>query len=133
MWYRGSLKVPAGTTQADPAEFDIEVCRGTISQFYRLFPSGCAGKVSLQVLTQTRQIFPTTPGTYYLGDGSEILSPASVNLNEPEYILTLRGWALDTDYDHVVYCEFYIEKPVIYVPVVLDAPFVPIPAGLGEV
>ena len=130
MWYRGALTVPAGTTQEDPAEMDVGVCRGTISQFYRLFPPGCAGKVSLQVLTQTRQVFPTTPGTSYLGDGSEILGPASVILTEPEFVLTLRGWASDTDYDHVIYCEFYIEKTVVYVPVALDRVFVPIPAGL---
>jgi len=130
MWYRGSLKVDAGKTQAEPAEIDVEVCRGTISQFYRLFPPGCAGKVALQVFWQTRQIFPTTPGTYYLGDGSEILGPASVILNEPEYVLTLRGWAPDAEYDHVVYVEFYIEQAVIYVPVVLDRSFVPVPAGL---
>lgn len=133
MWYRGALTVPAGTTEAAPAELEIGVCRGTISQFYRLFPPGCAGKVALQVLHQTRQIFPTTPGTSYLGDGSEILGPASVILDEPEFILTLRGWAPDTDYNHTVYCEFYIEQTVVYVPVVLDRSFVQVPAGLEGV
>jgi len=133
MWYRGSVEVEAGQTQADPAEETVAVCRGTISQFYRLFPPGCAGKVSLQVLTGTRQIFPTTPGTYYLGDGSEVLGPASVILDEPEYALTLRAWAPEADYDHVIYCEFYIEKTVIYVPVVVESAFVPVPAGLSEV
>ena len=80
--------------------------------------------VGLQVLWQTRQIFPTTPGTYYLGDGSEILGDASVDIDEPEYVLTLRAWAPDTVYDHIVYCEFYIAKPVQGYPIPIE--FVPV-------
>lgn len=130
MWYRGSITVLADTPRAAPVTGTVEVCRGTITKFYRLFPPGCAGQVALQVFWQTRQIFPTTPGQYYLGDGSEILGDASVALDEPEYVLTLRGWSPGTDYDHVVYCEFYIKKPVIYVPAVLERPFVSLPAEL---
>jgi hypothetical protein len=93
-------------------ETPVEVSPGTITKFYRLFPPGCAGLVGLQVFWQTRQIFPTTPGAYYLGDGSEVLGDASVELDEPEYILMLRGWSPGTTYDHIVYCEFYIAKPI---------------------
>lgn len=130
MWYRGSITIPAGTARAAYASEIIEVCPGSITKFYRLFPPGCAGLVSMQVWHQTRQIFPTTPGQYYIGDGSEILGEASVDLVEPEYQIELRGWSPDADYDHVVYCEFYIARPIVYVPVVLGSSFVPVPAGL---
>lgn len=130
MWYRGSITIPADTSQAAFVSEDVEVCPGVITKFYRLFPPGCAGQVALQVFWCTRQVFPATPGQYYLGDGSEILGEASIALDEPEYVLTLRGWSPGTDYDHVVYCEFYIEKPVVYVPVVEDRPFVQIPTEL---
>lgn len=130
MWYRGSVTVPIGRLASDPKVAIVEVCPGTITKFYRLFPPGCAGKVFLQVFYQTRQIFPTTPGESYVGDGSEILGDASVALDEPEYILELRGWAPDTSYQHIVYCEFYIARPTVYIPVVLEKPFIPVPAGL---
>lgn len=127
MWYRGSVTVPAGTSRLDAVDETVEVSLGTITKFYRLFPSGCAGMVSLQVLWQTRQIFPTTPGTYYLGDGSEILGDASVELSEPEYVLALRGWAPDTTYDHTVYCEFYIPKIAVLLPRPLESVRVLVP------
>lgn len=131
MWYRGSLTVPASTLRANAVSETVEVSPGTITKFYRLFPKGCAGMVSLQVYWQTRQIFPTTPGTYYLGDGSEILGDASVELSEPEYVLMLRGWAPDTSYDHVVYCEFYIPKIAILLPKPLEQVRVLVPGMEG--
>jgi len=114
---RGSVEVGIGQAASSPATAFVEVCRGTITSFYRLFPQGCSGLVHLQVFYQTRQIFPTTPGQSYIGDGSEILGDASVELDEPEYVLELRGWAPESRYVHVVYCEFYIARPAIVVPV----------------
>lgn len=127
MWYRGSLTVPAGTARADYASATVEVSPGIISKFYRLFPPGCTGKVFLQIFYQTRQIFPTTPGQAYLGDGSEILGDASVELDEPPYVLELRGWSPDADYDHSIFVEFYIARPVVYAPVVAARSFVSVP------
>ena len=125
MWYRGSLTVDADTARADYASAEIEVCPGTITKFYRLFPPGCTGKVHLQVFYQTRQIFPTTPGESYLGDGSEILGDASIELDEPEYVLELRGWSPGTTYAHTIYCEFYIARPALLIPVPLARPGLP--------
>lgn len=125
MWYRGSVEVGIGQAQASPATALVEVCPGVITKFYRLFPPGCMGQVHLQVYYQTRQIFPTTPGESYLGDGSEILGDSSVVLDEPEYVLELRGWAPDTTYGHIVYCEFYIERPTVRVPIPLARPELP--------
>lgn len=122
MWYRGSVTVSADRAKADYASADIEVCPGVISKFYRLFPPGCAGLVRLQVYYQTRQIFPTTPGGSYLGDDSEILSDATVFLDEPEYVLQLRGWSPGSVHQHIVYCEFYIARPIVLVPVPLERP-----------
>lgn len=120
MWYRGSLTVPLNTLAAAKESALVEVCPGTITRFYRLFPPGCAGLVHLQVFYQTRQIFPTTPGQSYIGDASEILGDASVTLDEPEYVLELRGWSPGSAYEHILYCEFYIARPVVLVPVPLE-------------
>lgn len=127
MWYRGSLTVPAGVSRVNAVSETVGVAPGKITRFYRLFPKGCSGMVSLQVYWRTRQIFPTTPGTYYLGDGSEVLGDASVELSEPEYVLTLRGWAPNTLYDHTVYCEFYIPKIVVSLPRPLESVRVLVP------
>lgn len=119
MWYRGSVTIPADTAKADYAIANVPVCPGQVVKFYRLFAPGCSGMVHLQVFHQTRQIFPTTPGESYIGDGSEILGDATIELDEPPYILQLRGWSPDTDYSHTVAVEFYIEKGLLKIPVPL--------------
>lgn len=125
MWYRGSVTVTANTLESAKATAEVEVCPGVITRFYRLFPPGCTGLVHLQVFYQTRQIFPTTPGESYLGNGSEILGDASITLDEPEYVLELRAWSPGTSYQHIVYCEFYVARSVVRVPIPLARPAVP--------
>lgn len=126
MWYRGSIIVPASTARAAPVAVELEVSQGTISLFYRLFPKGCAGQVSLQVFSQTRQVLPTTPGQAYVGDGSEVLGDASIELDEPPYVLELRAWSPGTTYEHTIYVEFYIEKAVDLMPVPLESRVLPL-------
>lgn len=119
MWYRGSITVPLDTAKVDFVSAEVEAAPGAVTHFYRLFPLGCAGMVHLQVFNQTRQVFPTTPGQSYIGDGSEVLGAASITLDEPPYTLELRAWSPGADYQHIVYCEFYIEKPTFLMPVPL--------------
>lgn len=119
------MTVPADKSASDYATGEVEICRGVIRRFYRMFPDGCAGMVHLQVYHQTRQIFPTTPGQSYIGDGSEILGDSSVEIDEPEYVLELRGWSPGTVYPHVLYVEFYIEPVRVAVPTPLTSVYVP--------
>lgn len=125
MWYRGSVEVGIAQTRADPATEEVGICKGVITRFYRLFPPGCSGKVSLQVFHQERQVFPTTPGQAYLGDDSEILGFSSVDIPEPPYVLTLRAWAPDSEYAHIIYCEFYIEHLQVLLPKPLEQIAIP--------
>jgi len=127
VWYRGSITVPANTLASAPVTTEVEVCRGTVEAFYRLFPMGCAGKVHLQVFHQTRQLFPTTPGQAYVGDGSEVLGDASVTLEEPPFIVELRAWSPGTSYSHVIYVEFYIKFAVEILLPASERDFVPVP------
>ena len=126
MWYRGSITVPASTARAAPVTAELAVSQGTISLFYRLFPKGCAGQVSMQVFSQTRQVLPTTPGQAYVGDGSEVLGDSSIVLDEPPYILELRGWSPGTTYAHTIYVEFYLAQAAALMPVPLEARRLPV-------
>lgn len=119
MRYYGSITIPANTLYSALVTAHIEISFGTISQFYRLFPPGCAGMVHLQVFHQTRQVFPTTPGTSYIGDGSEILGTSQVEISEPPTVLELRAWSPGSTYQHIVYVEFYIAQPYALIPVPL--------------
>lgn len=116
MRYYGSVTIATANDVTDPAVAFVEMSPGRITEFYRLFPPGCAGLVRLQVFWQTRQIFPTTPGESYIGDGSEILGLAGFEIDEVPAILELRAWNTGTSYSHVIYCEFFIEKVRIMIP-----------------
>ena len=121
MRYFGSVRVTTDNPISDPATAFVEICPGKIVEFYRLFPPGCRGLVRLQVFWQTRQIFPTSPGESYIGDGSEILGASGFEIDEVPALLELRAWETGTIHPHVIYCEFYIETPVVLIP----APLVP--------
>ena len=133
MWYRGRVTIPANTAKSEYAFANVGICPGQITRFYRLFAPGCSGMVHLQVFHQTRQIFPTTPGESYIGDGSEILGDATIEVDEAPYILQLRGWSPDTAYPHTVAVEFYIEKAHAGLPVPLEFERVPVPGVAMEV
>ena len=115
--YYGSVTVPLNTLASAPATAWVDVAFGTVAEFYRLFPPGCSGMVHLQVFWQTRQIFPLSPGASYLGDGSEILGKAGLVIDEVPATLQLRAWSPGTAYQHIIYCEFYIAEPTIFIPV----------------
>jgi len=114
--YYGAITVPANTLESAPVTAELKICPGVLTEFYRLFPPGCAGLVHLQVLWQTQQIFPSSAGESYLGDGSEILGSAGFVIDEVPAILELRAWSPGTTYEHVVYAEFYIERAHILIP-----------------
>jgi len=117
--------VPANTLASAPATAELEICPGTVTEFYRLFPPGCAGLVHLQVFWQTQQIFPSSAGASYVGDGSEILGLAGFVINEVPAILELRAWSPGTTYQHIIYAEFYIERPYVLTSLPLEPIVVP--------
>lgn len=127
MWYRGSITVAANTLILSPATQEIEVCKGVIERFYRLFPLGCSGMVHLQIWHQEHQLFPASPGASYIGDESEILGDASINLDEPPFVLELRAWSPGTTYQHIVYVEFFIRQVAAVLYPEMERESVPIP------
>jgi hypothetical protein len=110
MRYRGSLTIPAGTAETDPATSTIEVAAGTITEVEILFPAGHAGLTYLAIWYQERQIFPTTPGQAFRGDDHVIEMPERRVIREVPLRLELRGWSPDATLDHTVYVDVTVEE-----------------------
>ena len=105
MRYRGVLVVPAGTTQAIPAESVVGLVYGVITEVEILFPAGHAGLVHLQVCHGEQQVLPTTPGASFVGDDHLITMNEQYVLEEKPFSLTLRGWAPLATLNHTVYVD----------------------------
>lgn len=111
--------------EAEPHEEVLEVCFGTISQVFVLFPPGHAGLTHLQILYQTRQIFPTSPGEAFVGDDTQYEFSERWPIFESPHELLLRVWNDDDTYDHTVYVELSVLAPEVLVPVVIQSPRLP--------
>jgi hypothetical protein len=110
MRYRGSLTIAAGTTEADPARETIELCAGRISGVELLFPPGHSGLTYVQVWRHERQIFPTTPGEAFRGDGLSIVFGENWPIAEVPHSVELRGWAPSATLDHTVFVDISIRE-----------------------
>jgi hypothetical protein len=125
MRYSASVTIPANTTESDPHEEYLDVCFGTISQVFVLFPPGHAGLTHLQVFYQTRQIFPSTPGESFTGDDTQHVFEERQPILEVPHRLLLRAWNSDTTYEHTIYVGISVLAPEILMPVVIQSPALP--------
>lgn len=111
MRYRGSLTIPAGTTEESPATAVLELCSGVISNVRILHPAGQAGLVHVTVWRHTRQIYPTTPGQSFIGDDQQNVFDERWPILEVPHEVELRGWAPSATLEHTVYVEVSVIPP----------------------
>jgi len=125
MRYSASVEVPASTTEADPHEEYLELCSGTISQVFVLFPPGHAGLTHIQVFYQTRQIFPSTPGEAFTGDDTQYVFSERWPIFEAPHEVLLRAWNEDTENTHTIIVELSVLAPEIYISTAVRSPILP--------
>jgi len=128
MRYRGSLTIPAGKAENDPATAVIELCYGNIVEVEVLFPAGQAGLTYLTIWYQERQIFPTTPGQAFRGDDHVIEFGERWPILEVPHEVELRGWAPDAALAHTIYVDITVEEPRLIE--VGGFRYVPLPEGV---
>jgi len=114
MSYNGTLTIPAGTSQAAPAESILVLNLGIITRVRILAPSGTAGKVGFQIWHKERPIYPRNREGYFTGDGNPIVLDSEYILNEKPYSVRFVGWSPQASYDHTIYVEISMrDLPVI--------------------
>jgi len=100
--YQVDLSLPAQTTQAAPKTTAITVPYGRVARVGLLFPSGCAGLAHVQIYSNTFQVWPTTPGRSFAGDGHLISFEEAYQLTSAWNQLVISGWNDDDSYQHTV-------------------------------
>jgi len=125
MRYSASVTIPAETTEAEPHEEYLDICFGTISQVFVLFPPGHAGLTHLQIFYQTRQIFPSTPGEAFVGDDTQYEFSERWPISEAPHGVLLRAWNEDTEHPHTIIVELSVLAPEVYISAAVQSPRLP--------
>lgn len=75
---------------------------GVIKRVAILFPEGCAGLVHVQIYHNEQQVWPTTPGASFLGNGTYHSFEESYDLPEAWNAVRVVGWNDDDTFSHTV-------------------------------
>jgi hypothetical protein len=110
MRYRKAITIPANTLLSAPHIEELMLARGVITEIELLFPHGQAGLVSVQIYHYEHQLYPTSPGAAFVGDGTHITIQDEYELSDDPPRLFLVGWSPGTSYDHTVYVDFTLER-----------------------
>jgi len=104
-----SLTVPANTAEGDAVEDEVTLAAGKITEVWIMLPFGHAGLAHYQVHHRLQQLWPSNPGGSYSGNDTVIEFQEEYLLDEPPYVLRLRGWNTDDTYPHTAYFRFTLE------------------------
>jgi hypothetical protein len=113
MRYRGSITIPAGTTEADPETVSLELNYGWIEEVEILFPPGHAGLTHLEIYYQESIIFPTNYDNPFVGDDTLLTIQDHYPVDADPFTVELRGWAPDATLDHTIYVAITVSRPEV--------------------
>jgi len=103
-----SLTIPANTPENHPANTKIDVCYGLVYRVEIQFPAGCAGLVGFALFDGLHQVYPSSPGEWFITDNFTIaFDDRYLKLTEP-FVFDLFGYNLDDTYPHTVYLRLGI-------------------------
>ena len=106
MLYVIDATAPANTAASAPVEVAARLNKGVVTQVGVQIPQGCMGLARAQVWRGGHQLWPTTPGAYFKGDGAIIEWPEDYELRDEPLSLTLRVWNIDDTYAHTLTFRF---------------------------
>lgn len=100
MFYELSLPIPKLTPATDPVSDTIPIHPGVIKQVEVILPAGCVALVHLQIFYWEHQLFPSNPDSSFSGDDARISFAEELEIKEPPFELSVRGWNEDDTFDH---------------------------------
>jgi len=102
MIYQAALPIPAQTDFMDRLGLAFTMPRGTITRLSILFPSGCAGLAHIRIMHNEYQVWPTTPGQSFIGDGNYMVFDETYTLPDAWNYIRVEGWNEDDSYQHTI-------------------------------
>lgn len=113
MFYNVALKIPAATTRETPIREIARLTSGEIDQVSISFPAGCHGLVGVRVLHREFQLWPLTPGAWFITDDFTIRFPGRFELDDEPFELNVEGYNDDTKHPHTIAFRFSLVSGAI--------------------
>jgi len=102
MIYETHLTIPKNTPITVPVTASMPVHPGIVKQVSVFFPAGCCGLARVYIKWWERQVWPSNPDSYFMGDGQNLIFPEDIELVDPPFEFVLVGWNLDDTFSHTV-------------------------------
>lgn len=99
-FYSLVFTVPKNTAEEEPYEQKLPCTGGVLHQVSILIPAGHAGLTGIAIDEGLHQVAPSNQNEWFKGDDVHYLYPEYHELPPDTRELTLRGFNLDTLYDH---------------------------------
>lgn len=119
MLYCVKLEIPKNTKREDAVEEEIEIKENYIESIYIFFPPGHVCLTRVAVFYGEDQIFPDKDNEWVFGNNILVGGYVYKRIPRDKPIIRVRGYNLDTKYDHTVYV--YINTSDINMIEVYDA------------
>ena len=102
MVYLTEVTTPAAIyTAAAPMITRLAVTKGLVYKFHLYAPHGAMGLHYVQVFDGSYQLWPSSPGSAFRGDGIQVdWDDIYLKVVEP-YEFTIKSWNLDDTYEHL--------------------------------
>jgi hypothetical protein len=110
MLYQEEITTPINTARTSPTRTELELAVGVVSRVSLSFPAGCAGLVGLRVLDGLLQLWPLTPGEWFITDNFTIDFPEKRFLTAGSKTYTVESFNEDTHYEHTVTVQIHVAE-----------------------
>lgn len=100
MIYEKRLTIPKNTPQASPVTTTLPIHPGIVERVSVSWPPGPSGLAHVQIWYWERQLWPANPDSDFYGDDEVIDFPEDLEIVDPPFEFTIKGWNLDDTYPH---------------------------------
>lgn len=102
MIYLADILTPANTSVINPLVTRLPVTKGLIYHIRVYMPHGAMGLHGGAIYDGSYQIWPSTQGTFFRGDGLDMDFDDLYIKNIAPYELQIKTWNLDDTYEHLI-------------------------------
>lgn len=97
-----AITIPPSTTVNAESEINVKLTHGILHKIEIMFPTGCFGLAGVSMHDALHQILPTSPETYFIGDGETISFREHLPILEAPYTIQIRGINYDDTFNHTI-------------------------------
>ena len=111
MLYKQAVTIPSNTLETAPIRHKMSLTAGVIDKVSIEFPAGCAGLAGVRILENEFQLWPLTPGQWFVTDDFTIEFTEYHKIEAEPFALYIEGYNTDSTYDHTITVSISVSPP----------------------